>query len=339
MTTSPSISRESTARALSLRALVTLFAAILAMTALTPAAARVQSRPRQLAITIDDGPSVEDPNAPGVPMKDLAKAERVAAGLMAALRAEHAPATIFINEGQLNAPGERDARAKVLENWLDAGFDLGNHTYSHVSANREPLEKWEDEFVQGEVITRKLVEARGKKLRYFRFPNLHSGVDAASHQALLDFTAKRGYRSAPITVNYTDYIFAGPYTRQLGFGHPDVAEKIKQAYLDQVDPGFEFAEKSSIEVFGYELPQILLIHCSELNSVALGNTLAKMRKRGYQFITLDEAMKDPAYQRPDTFAGPGGSWTSLSATALGKTITGKAPVAPQWIVDLPRTAR
>src|SRR5262245_48398755 len=238
-----------------------------------------QTPSRRIAISLDDGPSVENPSTPGVPMKDLATAQRVVAGLMGALQAEKVPATIFMNEGQLNVPGQRDARAAVLEQWLDAGFDLGNHTYSHVSANRVPLEKWEDEFVQGEVIMRPLIEARGRKLVWFRYPYLNSGATAQTHQALIEFTEKRGYRAAPITVDYSDFSFAGAYTREMASGHKDVAERIRQAYIEQVDPGLAYAEKASAEVFGYELPQILLIHCSELNSIALRDTLIRMRKR------------------------------------------------------------
>ena len=63
-----------------------------------------------------------------------------------------------------------------------------------------------------------------------------------------------------------------------------------------------------------------------------------MRKRGYTFISLDEAMLDAAYQRPDTFAGSGGSWLGRTATAIGKPITpetaARRPVVPKWIADL-----
>ena len=96
------------------------------------------------------------------------------------------------------------------------------------------------------------------------------------------------------------------------------ADRIKQAYFDQVDVGFNYAERSSLELYGREIAQILLIHCNELNSVSLRDSIARMRKRGYTFISLDEAMQDPAYERPDTFAGPGGSWLSRTATVMGK---------------------
>ncbi len=110
---------------------------------------------------------------------------------------------------------------------------------------------------------------------------------------------------------------------------------MKQAYLDQVDAGFEHAEKTSKDLFGYELPQILLIHCNELNSVTLRESIGRMRKRGYTFITLEEAMRDPAYHRPDTFTGPGGSWLNRTATAMGKPLPpGSGPRMPQWITDV-----
>ena len=141
-----------------------------------------------------------------------------------------------------------------------------------------------------------------------------------------------------MTVDYADYTFAGAYVRELRRGNIAVAEKIKQAYLDQVGVGFDYAERSSLELYGREIPQILLIHCNELNSVTLRDSIARMRTRGYAFISLDEAMQDSAYQRPDTFAGSGGTWLSRTATVMGKKLTPEIsalrPVVPQWITDL-----
>src|SRR5258708_21194810 len=123
---------------------------------------------RSVAITIDDGPAVNE-------MKDLGNFQRIARGLLSALESERVPATIFINERQLNVQGQRDGRAAVLAQWLDAGFTLGNHVYSHPSANKVPAWKFQDEVMQGEVIMRPLIEARGKKLVWLRYPYLYSG--------------------------------------------------------------------------------------------------------------------------------------------------------------------
>lgn len=297
---------------------------VLAMTLLQ--AAQPASPARRVAVTIDDGPVVGD-------MGDLARFQRISTGLIGSLSAERVPATIFVNERQLNVPGQRDARAAVLEQWLDAGFELANHTYSHPSLNKIPLWQFGDEVVKGEVIMRPLVERRGKKLEWFRYPFLHSGTSEDVHRGVIELLAQRGYRAAPVTVDYADYTFAGAFSRQLAAGDQDQADRIRAAYLEQVDRGFEYAETASVELFGYEIPQILLIHCNELNALTLRETIARLRQRGYTFITLDEAMADPAYERPDTFAGPGGSWLSRTATATGRKLTVTRPPLPEWIAN------
>jgi peptidoglycan/xylan/chitin deacetylase (PgdA/CDA1 family) len=287
---------------------------------------------RRVAITIDDGPVVNE-------MSDLGNFQRITNGLIGSFQIEKVPVTIFINERQLNVPGQRDARAAVVEQWLNAGFEVGNHAYSHKSASNVSVDEFTDDVVKGEVITRALLERRGQQLVWLRYPYLHSGATAEAHQAIVDFLEERKYRHAPVTVDYADYTFAGAYTRELRRGNVEVAERIKQAYLDQIDVGFNYAERFSTELYGRELAQILLIHCNELNSVSLRDSIARMRKRGYTFITLEEAMRDEAYQRPDTFAGPGGSWLSRTATVMGRKpsdeVAAARPVVPRWITELP----
>jgi peptidoglycan/xylan/chitin deacetylase (PgdA/CDA1 family) len=306
--------------------------ALLALAVLSRAAAQAPQG-RRVAITIDDGPVVNE-------LKDLANFQRISAGLLGSLEAEKVPATIFINERQLNVQGQRDGRAAILVQWLDAGYDLGNHSYSHPSLNKVPVWQFEDDLIRGDVIMRSLIEERGRKLVWFRYPFLDSGTTAEVHQAIMDFLERRHYRVAPVTVDYKDYIFAGVYRRVLRAGDQETAEKIRQAYLEQVDVGFASAEKISRDLFGYELPQILLIHCSELNSVTLRDSIARMRKRGYGFVTLTEAMSDPAYQRPDSFTGPGGSWLERTGDAMGKPVEGDMESrVPKWITELRQQPR
>jgi len=310
----------------------TLYRVLPALALAVAATAQTPPHGRSVAITIDDGPAVNE-------LKDLGNFQRIARGLLSSLEAEKVPATIFINERQINVPGQRDGRASVLAMWLDAGYDLANHAYSHLSANKASLREFEDDIVRGDVIMRPLLEERGRKLVWFRYPYLDSGMTQEAHQAIMDFLEEHHYRVAHVTVDYKDYSFAGVYTRLLRAGDAATAERVKQAYLDQIDPGFEHAEKASQEILGYELPQILLIHCNELNSVTLRESIARMRNRGYSFVTLEEATKDPAYVRADTFAGSGGSWLERTARVMGKKITAPSPRMPQWIADLPRPAR
>src|SRR3954466_7746986 len=108
-----------------------VFAAIILAAGFT-----AHAQQRSVAITIDDGPAVNEG-------RDLGNFQRIARGLLSALEIEKVPSTIFINERQLDVEGPADGRPAVLGQWLGAGFDLGNHTCSHPSANKVPV--WEFE--------------------------------------------------------------------------------------------------------------------------------------------------------------------------------------------------
>ena len=58
------------------------------------------------------------------------------AKLLGTLRDQKIPVVGFVNEKKLYKPGEVDERIKALQMWLDYGFELGNHTFSHTSLNQ-----------------------------------------------------------------------------------------------------------------------------------------------------------------------------------------------------------
>ena len=138
---------------------------------------------RKVAITIDDCPVVNE-------MTDLGNFQRITNGLIGSFQVERVPVTTFINERQLNVPGQRDARAAGVEQWLTAGFELGNHTYSHLSASNVSVDQFQDDVVKGEVITRAILEKRGLQLVWLRYPYLHSGATASHIRPLSTYRAR-----------------------------------------------------------------------------------------------------------------------------------------------------
>jgi len=277
--------------------------------------AQEPARPRRIAITIDDGP------ATGVGSNQLEPFVKVADALREVFVVEKIPAIMFVNERQLAVDGQRDARVAVLHRWLEAGLELGNHTYSHPRIGEMDLPRYLDDIVKGEVVTRPLLEARHKKLVWFRYPYLATGTGDTA-KAVEDFLAVRGYRIAPVTVDYADYNHAGIYSRHLRAGDQAKADEQFATMMQALDVSFDRCEKRSVEVLGYELPQVLLIHCNEMNALTLRRALQRMRDRGYTFVTLDEAMEDPAYKlpvRPGAMGG-GGLFNAFAAA--------KRPPAP-----------
>jgi peptidoglycan/xylan/chitin deacetylase (PgdA/CDA1 family) len=297
---------------------------------------------REVAITFDDLPFVRGPN-------DLSSVRQSTKRMLDVLRAHHVPAIGFVTENKIHVPGEMDERVRFLEMWLDAGMTLGNHTYSHLSLNDTPLERYEDDVIKGEVITRRLMEAKGLELKYFRYPYTRSGPTAETKQAFLDFLRARDYKIAPFTVENTDYVFNAIYVQALEDGDQELADRVRSAYLDFQDTIFGFFEELSMELFGYEIKQILLIHANKIHADCLEELLTKLEKRGYSFVSLDDALKDEAYQTPDEYVGPiGPSWLHRWSIHKGipmREVNGRSfpgplleePDPPQFILELFRS--
>ena len=95
------------------------------------------------------------------------------------------------------------------------------------------------------------------------------------------------------------------------------AEELLASVLRAVDNAFEYSETKSNELLGYELPQVLLIHCNQMNALTLNKAIEVIRNRGYRFVSLDQAMQDPAYRTPGLPPGSlGGGFFSGLQQAL-----------------------
>lgn len=286
-----------------------------------------QKTDRAVAVTIDDLPAG---------MADRLPASNITAmttKLLSTLRDQKVPVVGFVNEKKLFKVGEADERIKALQMWLDSGFELGNHTFSHMSLNQNELKDWEDDVVQGESVLRILLAPHKMKLRYFRHPYLDTGRDLATRRKAEEFLTQRGYRIAPVTLDGWDWAFAGIYEDAKARNDSDLQQKIVKDYLAYHDAQFAYSERLAQQVLGHEPKQILLLHASNLEADHIGELLEVLRKRGYRFITLEEALGDSAYSLPDSYVGEEVTgWLEHWAITQGKIPQG-APLFPQWVLE------
>lgn len=290
-----------------------------------------QPRARTVAVTFDDLPTVSV--MPQTPESRL----RITTDLLAALAAHHVPATGFVNEDKLGEWGFADSqRVALLRTWVGAGLDLGNHTWSHVSLHQISLEQYLQEIVQGDVITRALLQDAGRVPRYFRHPFLHTGRDSTSRDSVTHFLTAHGYTVAPVTIDNSDYIFAAAYDRLSAANDTFAADSVVSIYADYLMQNVRYYEKQSMDLMGRELSQILLLHANRLNAVAFPQLATALTAHGYSFITLDSALSDSAYRRPDHFFGAGGiSWIQRWALTDGRkgAFFDGEPEVPEWVQD------
>jgi peptidoglycan/xylan/chitin deacetylase (PgdA/CDA1 family) len=279
---------------------------------------------RQVAVTFDDLPA---------PYGNLEEMRRMTARLLESVKRSGVPAVGFVNERKLYVKGEMDARTDILRAWLDAGFELGNHTFSHINLQRAPLEEYRDDVVRGETVTRMLLAERGQKLRYFRHPFLYTGTTPEYKRGLAEFLEGRGYTVAPVTIDNGDYIFAKVYFEAKKRGDAANAKRVADAYVPYMESVFEHFEKLSAETFGREVRQVLLLHANEINADRFDELAAMLKRRGYAFVTLEEALQDPAYKEPDALHKYGVSWLHRWRTAKGLPAKPE-PEVPKFVDEL-----
>jgi peptidoglycan/xylan/chitin deacetylase (PgdA/CDA1 family) len=308
------------------------------------ATARLEADParppeRTVAVTFDDLPGARAALAGD----DVATLRETHGKLLAAFRAHRIPVVGFVNEGKLVTPSgdaaDVAARTAVLAMWTEAGLELGNHTYSHRSLNDTPLEEFQKDVVAGEPVTRRLLEERGLKLRYFRHPFLQVGLELTKRRAFEAFLRDRGYTVAPVTIDNDEWVFAAVYADALRRGDATRAARVGEDYLTYMEAVFAFVEGLSRAVVGREVRQVLLLHANALNADWFSRLAGRMEARGYRFITLDEALEDESYRLPDDYVGRWGiSWLHHWEVTAGRRRT-PSPDPPAWITEAHQTLR
>ncbi|MEZ5403072.1 MAG: polysaccharide deacetylase family protein [Bryobacteraceae bacterium] len=290
---------------------------------------------KKMAVTIDDLPWVGQ----NVPAAEAAAGTR---GLLRVLKQAGVPAIGFANGNKIYGREDTAAWSAVLRLWIDAGFDLGNHTYSHQDLNKLTEDEYRRDVIEGERPWREwMARDRPRSRIFFRHPFTHTGGSAEKRTAFEAFLASRGYSVAPFTIENADYLFESIRARLEAKGDRDKAKEVEAAYLAHTAAMTGYFEQLSTSYFGRDIAQILLIHTNELNHRNLAAVLDALRRRGYRFVSLDEALRDPAYKTEDRFVGQfGPSWVHRWSIALGKKMDMRnEPDPPRWVLDLDKELR
>lgn len=284
---------------------------------------------KYIAITFDDLPVV-------CRCEDNASRHDITDKLLATFKKFNIPVLGVVNEQKLETEGVPDtAKIRLLQKWLDAGQELGNHTYSHQNILDISFDAYKQEILMGERITRPLSQKAGRQFRFYRHPYLSAGNTLQVRKDLDVFLKEHGYIVAPNTITYQDYTFSGVYETALQKGDRALINRIREAYLAYTVERWEAAEQQAQDLFGRDIKQILMVHANRINADFFGDVASTMQRLGYTFITIDEALTDPVYTRPDTYDGDVGvTWLSRWSAEMGRTKSYGSTQVPQFIRDL-----
>ena len=262
----------------------------------------------EVALTFDDLP-VHGPLPNGLTR------ENVASIIIKALQEAHSPPVYgFINAKRLE---EDPSTGQVLQLWLDAGFPLGNHTFTHMGLNANSLSAFEQDLLADEPTLQKFMG--DKDWHWLRYPFLQEGDTIEKHRGIAAFLNQHGYRVAEVTLSFGDYAYNEPYARCIAKNDQEGIEQLKLSYMNGAADSLAQGGKMSSLVYGRDIRHVMLLHIGAFETVMLPHLLDLLKQRGFKLITLQEAESDPAYASdPDLPSAWGG--TFLQQMMLAKHI-------------------
>jgi peptidoglycan/xylan/chitin deacetylase (PgdA/CDA1 family) len=301
----------------------TLLAALALLAALTGRAAA-----EPVAITFDDLPSLTWSTATDYQQATTEK-------LLAGLKRQHIPAIGFVNEIKLET-ADKAARTALLARWLDLGFELGDHSYSHLHfATATPVTDYIGDVARGDTVTRTLLAQRRRPApQWYRHPYLETGATLEARRTFEAWMAAHGYATAPVSMENSDWQFALVYDDAVMRGDAAAQAHIRQAYLEFTKAIVPWYRRAALDVLGRRPAFVFLLHATRLNADTLDDLAAIFRANELAPVSLAQALKDPAYAIPDAYVGENGvGWVTRWSLTLGKPMPwASLPKVPDDIV-------
>jgi peptidoglycan/xylan/chitin deacetylase (PgdA/CDA1 family) len=226
-----------------------------------------------------------------------------------------------VNSGKFIVNDEIDyTKVNILNQWLDSGMILANHTFSHKDYNKIFLSEFRNDILKGELYLKYIHPQVQNDRKYFRHPLLHRGDIKEKADSLQSFLDSLGYIIAPVTIDNSDYIFSWAYEKALSQRNDTLAKKIGGDYIAYMSSVMDYYENQSINLLGYNVKHILLTHANLLNADYMDSLLKMYSEKGYNFISIDEALKDNCYKdfKDEFYKKSGVSWIHRWAYTMGK---------------------
>lgn len=199
--------------------------------------------------------------------------------MMETLVQQRVPATGFIIASEV-----RNDNWDMLHKFRDAGFDLGNHTYSHANLNRLSTAEYMQEISKADSLLKPVLT----KPKYFRYPYLAMS-NGAKRNAILCYLKQKHYTVAPITIDSKDFVFNQRLLSVPELKRREYLSELKPFYIDFIRQQTLKAEEQSHR--NPEQTQILLIHANLLNAYVLPDIINLYKEQGYKFVSLKKALK------------------------------------------------
>ena len=277
--------------------LTAVFASGLALSFLAPlATTQEKAALRPILVTVDDLP------IGGGGHDSPEERARITRGLLDALARHGIKAVALVTWGNVHS----DADLGLLDLWLEAGHELGNHSDRHLSYTSTPIPAYIADVEGARDRLAAFLKARGRTPRFFRFPFLREGDTDEKLDAMRAWLERTGQRNLPVTIDDQDWSFDKPWTTARRAGDAKGMEGVAADYQAMLRLAVRHHEARGDRLFGRPVPQILLLHANEVGSAQWDALFSWLEETGHRFATADEVLADPAFAEPHRFVATHG---------------------------------
>lgn len=278
----------------------------------------------KLAFTLDDLPMF-----PHMPLPEGHTPASVAARILEGLDAAGIGGVFALcNSWPLDVdPG----LASILDDWAAAGHHVGNHTHSHPLLNDTSAEDFiHDVSVADALLAPWIAKA---PVRAFRHPLDLWGNTEAKRVAVNAHLEALAYRSADVTSWYYEWEWDRAWRRLLATGEAEAAEALKGEFLDYAAAQVRHDAATCREVFGHDVVGVGLAHNVAFFGEVAEAFFRRLAAEGVEFVSLEEAMADPAYARTGSVVTDAFQVYQVKIGAADGRDVAPVPASRQAVID------
>ena len=97
-------------------------------------------------------------------------------------------------------------------------------------------------------------------------------------------------------MSFGDYLYNDPYARCVAKKDAASIAQLEASYLAAAGATIDYTRAMSKTLYGRDIPYVLLMHVGALDARMLPRLLTLYRDKGFSFVSLQDAEKDPFYK-------------------------------------------
>lgn len=251
--------------------------------------------------------------------------------LITKLEQNNVPAVGFVTGSKiLNNNIVSKFNMDIVRMWRDAGLEVGVGGYRHMRFYDSDYKNYVVNTENNIKIVKPILAEKGQDIKYFSYPYLNTGKDIESKVRFEKWLSKNNLRFIPYTFDNQEWLYSYAYDVARKENNSEMMIQIKQEFLDYMQKMVVHFEGYSNDLFAREIPQTLVLTTSRLVADSADELFGMFARRGYEFVSMDVALNDEAYNQSETFVGRAGiSWMERWSMTRGKKLRTEPKVAEE----------